>query len=436
MQNILSKMMPLLSCFLFLVACAAYAQEGREHASIFIEKIIDDQGIKEAEKAFEKMLADSTQYVLLENEMNALGYQLARQRKFDQALAVFKMNVRAFPGSWNVYDSLGEMQSWTGDTESAIKNFEKSLELNPENENAVRNLSLIHGTKSDIENETSQTPLFKGGESTGINAPYFGEEPPGLTPKLFAPGIISTHRHFEFSCTFSPDGKEFYFTRRADEGGVNVIMVSKWEKEGWSAPDTAEFSREGWNNEPHITPDGKKLYFGTTRLKPGADQPSYGIWAMNRTKSGWSSPEFATDGMYVSATRNGDVYLTDISGQGEGGIVKLVLKEDGFEKPLRQGGGINQPSNGIHPSVDPDERFLIFDCYRKDGFGGEGDLYVSFRDEAGEWTEAYNLGGDVNGKGTEFCASLSPDWKYIFYTKNRDIYWVSIKIIEQFNKQK
>ena len=41
-----------------------------------------------------------------------------------------------------------------------------------------------------------------------------------------------------------------------------------------------------------------------------------------------------------------------------------------------------------------------------------------------------NLGADVNGPGVKFCASVSPDGKYIFYTKNRDIYWVSTSILE------
>jgi len=42
-----------------------------------------------------------------------------------------------------------------------------------------------------------------------------------------------------------------------------------------------------------------------------------------------------------------------------------------------------------------------------------------------------NLGEEVNGPGVEFCASVSPDGKYIFYTKNRDIYWVSTEILHK-----
>jgi len=424
-------MAKILSAFvLMLLPILVLSQDGKQNASVTIEQIINEQGIEEAQMKFEEILSDSNQFLILENELNLLGYTFARQRKFEEAIAVFRMNVEAFSGSWNVYDSLGEILAWTGSTNEAIENFEKSLELNPANENAEKNLSQIYGTRSDHENETKSEFQYQRGEQTNLDKPYFGEEPPGVTPKLFAPGLISTQGHFEFACTFSPDGKEFYFTRRNDDGGVNVVMISKWRESGWTAPDTADFSRAGWNNEPHYTPDGQKLYFGTTRVKPGADQPSYGIWVMDRMGESWSTPEFATDGMYVSATNDGSIYLTDISGQTEGGIVKMIQKGGVFEKPVRLGGGVNHPTNGIHPYVHPDEEFLLFDCYRKDSFGGEGDLYVSFRDDDGNWSDALNLGEDVNGIGIDFCATVSPDGKYIFYTKNRDIYWVSTKILE------
>jgi Tol biopolymer transport system component len=42
-----------------------------------------------------------------------------------------------------------------------------------------------------------------------------------------------------------------------------------------------------------------------------------------------------------------------------------------------------------------------------------------------------NLGDAVNTDGTTFCPSVSPDGQYIFYTANRDIYWVSAKILDQ-----
>jgi len=416
-----------------LLPLVVFSQEGKPNASALIEEIINEQGIEEAQKKFDEILADTSQYILLENEFNELGYSLSRQRKSDESIAVLKMNVNAFPGSWNVYDSLGEILAWTGSTDEAIENFKKSLDLNPGNENAEKNLSRIYATRSDHENETESEFQYNNGELTGIGKPYFGEEPPGLTPKLFAPGLISTSGHFEFACTFSPDGKEFYFTRRNDDRGNNVIMVCKWEESGWTAPDTAAFAQPG-DHEPHITPDGRKLYFGTVRIKPGADKPSYGIWVMDRAGDDWRTPEFAAEGMYVSATYDGSIYLTDISDQTEGGIVKMILKDGVFEKPIRLGSGVNHPTNGIHPFIQSNEEFILFDCERQDGYGGEGDIYVSFRNDKENWGDANNLGPDVNGIGIDFCASVSPDGKYIFYTKNRDIYWVSISILETFKK--
>ena len=53
-----------------------------------------------------------------------------------EAIEVFKLNVEEFPRSSNVYDSLGEAYMKQGDTEKAIINYEKSLELNPDNTNA------------------------------------------------------------------------------------------------------------------------------------------------------------------------------------------------------------------------------------------------------------------------------------------------------------
>jgi tetratricopeptide (TPR) repeat protein len=71
-------------------------------------------------------------YFMSEDEMNNLGYQYMYARKLPEAIAVFKMNVEAFPDSWNPYDSLGEAYAAAGEKELAIENYEKSLKLNPD----------------------------------------------------------------------------------------------------------------------------------------------------------------------------------------------------------------------------------------------------------------------------------------------------------------
>jgi CubicO group peptidase (beta-lactamase class C family) len=71
--------------------------------------------------------------VLNEVQMNRLGYALLSKNLLNEAIEVFKLNVEAFPDSWNVYDSLGEAYMVKGDKELAIKNYQKSIELNPQN---------------------------------------------------------------------------------------------------------------------------------------------------------------------------------------------------------------------------------------------------------------------------------------------------------------
>ncbi|MEN8143546.1 MAG: hypothetical protein ABFS14_01225 [Gemmatimonadota bacterium] len=74
-------------------------------------------------------------------QTNALGYQLMGSGQVQDAITVFKLNVEAYPNSFNPYDSLGEGYMTAGETELAIEFYEKSLELNPQNTNAVSKLN-------------------------------------------------------------------------------------------------------------------------------------------------------------------------------------------------------------------------------------------------------------------------------------------------------
>jgi tetratricopeptide (TPR) repeat protein len=82
-------------------------------------------------------------YDFRESELNTLGYQLLRMNKIIEAIEIFKLNVEAYPQSSNVYDSLGEAYMIQGNKEQAIMNYEKSLEINPENTNAVEMLKKL-----------------------------------------------------------------------------------------------------------------------------------------------------------------------------------------------------------------------------------------------------------------------------------------------------
>jgi tetratricopeptide (TPR) repeat protein len=109
---------------------------------------LNNAGIEEAEKYFNSTFNTEPQVPMFsEAEMNQLGYRYLQEGKISESVRLFKLNVISYPGSWNVYDSLGEALLKEGNKSQAEKNYRKSIELNPGNDNAVKALNKILGEK-------------------------------------------------------------------------------------------------------------------------------------------------------------------------------------------------------------------------------------------------------------------------------------------------
>lgn len=78
-----------------------------------------------------------------ESQINALGYRYLMNKDTETAIRIFTFNVKAFPDAFNTYDSLAEAYMAAGQREQAIRNYRKSLELNPKNDNAVTMLKRL-----------------------------------------------------------------------------------------------------------------------------------------------------------------------------------------------------------------------------------------------------------------------------------------------------
>ena len=72
-----------------------------------------------------------------ENTLIGLGYQLLQRDHLEEAILVFQREVQDYPKYWNSYDSLGEAYMKAGQREAAVQNYEKSIELNPTNQNGI-----------------------------------------------------------------------------------------------------------------------------------------------------------------------------------------------------------------------------------------------------------------------------------------------------------
>jgi len=79
--------------------------------------------------------------------LNIFGYQTLRQQKIQDAILIFQRNVTAYSSDFNTYDSLGEAYMDAGQKDLAIQNYEKSLQLNPKNDNAIVQLRKLQAQK-------------------------------------------------------------------------------------------------------------------------------------------------------------------------------------------------------------------------------------------------------------------------------------------------
>jgi tetratricopeptide (TPR) repeat protein len=106
--------------------------------------ILSLEGATAAVEYFHRMRETEPDVVLFEEgRLNSLAYQTLFSGDVEGAIALFELNVEAYPDSWNVYDSLAEAYATAGQNALAIKNYRRSLELNPGNTNAVERLKAL-----------------------------------------------------------------------------------------------------------------------------------------------------------------------------------------------------------------------------------------------------------------------------------------------------
>lgn len=270
---------------------------------------------------------------------------------------------------------------------------------------------------------------------------YISMTKPGNIPEIFAPGIISTLFFDEFQITFTPDGKELFYTLRTASGDCR-IFYSKMADGRWTQPKLAPFAFDCGEMEPKFSPNTRLIYHSKRPL-PGNSEPndSYGLWIVTKKNSEWSEPvpykflpEMSQYIGYPMESNDGNIYF-----RGPRGICLAKLEDSDYKAPEVMGPEINGPEGGSHPFIAPDESYLIFDSNGRPDSYGAADLYISFRKKDGSWSKAVNMGDRINTKHGELLGNVSPDGRWMFFTrnanKNMDIYWVDAKIIDDLRQK-
>jgi Tol biopolymer transport system component len=270
-----------------------------------------------------------------------------------------------------------------------------------------------------------------------LNGEYLGQKLPGMSPEIFAQGIVSTAQG-EFNAAFSPDGKEFYFSVN-EPGGRETMRFMTQENDRWTPPQPAPFVSPQNDCDPIFSFDGRRLYFISTRPKKERSRSrDWDIWYVEKIDGGWSEPinigspvNSDVDEYYVSLTKDGTIYFASnrAGGLGSFDIYRSRLVEGQYAKPENLGAAINTKYLEHDPFIAPDESYILFTSVDRPGGFGTGDLYISTRQKDGTWTKSKNLGKAFNTNGYDFCPIVSPDGKYFFFTRKGDIFWVCVEAI-------
>jgi len=232
--------------------------------------------------------------------------------------------------------------------------------------------------------------------------------------------------------TISKTQDEIYFSIQSPTEETAVIAVMKMKKNKWQEPEMTSFSGKFRNIEPFLSPDGLRLYFASNRPMDDTTTKTkdYDIWYVERknTTSEWSKPinvgvpvNSKNNEFYPCVTLNGNLYFTSDAVNTLGKDDILVCKWDGkqFTEPENLGMNINTPGYEFNAFVSPSEDFIIYTCYgRHDGLGS-GDLYISYRNDKGNWDTAKNLGAEVNSKQMDYCPFYDATTQTLYFTSKR-----------------
>ena len=277
-----------------------------------------------------------------------------------------------------------------------------------------------------------------GQQFTDLYGDYLGQTPPGDTPMIFAPGIITGFVHG--GMTISPKGDEVYWSV-----SPSYIYYSKLANGKLTEPALADFIKDyqAYQNEgPVFSPDGDKLYFSSNR--PGG-MGKTDTWFVEREKNGWSKPINAGK-PYNSAdndrspifTKRGHAFCLRMDGEYR--TIPLCYEYSNcFFSGLDSTDYIPEYAPWWSLFISPEEDYIIFTGDNKEYPSKGADLYIRFKNKRGRWGNPINMGGEINSKEWDRFPYVSPDGKYLFFTRGgsnaASLFWVSTGVIDKLKKE-
>lgn len=269
-----------------------------------------------------------------------------------------------------------------------------------------------------------------------LTGPYFGQQPPGTTPVAFAPGILNPPEGYHSSVVFSPDGSEAYWTSMGQKTFHSRLVDSHW-----SAPVLTSIDPEYGIGEAFFAPDGHRLYFLSRRPPTDGAAVRERIWYVERRGDGWSEPRVIDSVVarhpthwQFSLAANNNLYFTSELEEGSGrrDLFMSVWDNARYTEPVPLGDAVTSDLRDFCPFIALDENYLIFSRSVPEE-NNRSDLFISFKDADGGWTDAVNMGDTINSLHNEVCPVVTPDGRYLFFLRVsgdiNQVFWVSTQVI-------
>jgi len=253
------------------------------------------------------------------------------------------------------------------------------------------------------------------------------ENPPAQATLFGGTLINSSSSERDFA--LSPDGTEIFYTLQSPmQGSFQTILYRTRNAKGiWSKAEVAPFAGNYSDLEPVFTQDGKGLFFCSNRPISGTNIKDFDIWFVEKHNGKWGEPKNLgspvntdKDEFYPSVSASGNLYFTAAykNGIGKEDIYMARKNNDKYDEPVPLDTAVNSKTYEFNAFVSPDESFIIFSSFgRKDDLGG-GDLYMSVKDEKGNWRPATHLTA-LNSNRIDYCPFVSGNKKILFFTSER-----------------
>lgn len=247
-------------------------------------------------------------------------------------------------------------------------------------------------------------------------------------------------KYNEIDPVISPDGKKMYFTRvkhpdniggRKDPGDIWVADLGS--QEGSALNLGSPLNTDEMNAVIGFSNDGNIMYLQTY----GKRKDDGGVSFSRSTASGWSKPqqmpvEFfhnKSDLQSMCISSDGKIIIMSIesfSTYGAEDLYVSFLQSNGsWSEPKNLGATVNTSFQETTPRLADDQVTLFFSSNGHGGFGGRDIFMVERLDNSWRnWTEPKNLGRKVNTKGVELSYFIPPngDFAYMVSTQNSDGY--------------